>query len=518
MPTAYANQKTLLLNRLLRTTWAGGTKYVATTGNDSTGAGTALNPYATASKALSTITDATANKRYRIWLADGNYTETAVLDFNAKPYVDLSGSGPRNIGDTAGVKITCSLDDVVKQGGGNNLISGVHLNNQDASQMYAVHGDSAGTGLQILYNCKLTSLAKEAAGIALRAGQRWFLVDSTIQCDGTTNGMTTRPAFGETAGRLAAIGCTFKGPKAGVDVHGDGSLGMSMYLFSGCTFQATGSGGTPGTGTVSSYGDTDFSLGGGGGLVVGTGQKIPQDTGADSDVAWPTGSGTTYTLIGYYNSHEWRVRNYGTAQSGMWTLYYSTQTLNGVPPGWILYRSAVDGWAAAYDPVTFEAGRGATTDYFYLPGEGGWESQSSLPMIGHGTNFAALTPPKMYSGFLTHFYGWSDEPHIFWDNGGGANTCVHAGGNQAVLASFKDICAFNSRRIVQVYNGLLLALSWLDQDTGSDFDPAYPDITKLLYPTDRGDGTPGTLPLNAVLVANGGTLVAGGGGMLMVGD
>lgn len=49
--------------------------YVSTTGNDSTGDGTALNPYATIYHANETITDAGKMKRYIIHVADGIYTD-----------------------------------------------------------------------------------------------------------------------------------------------------------------------------------------------------------------------------------------------------------------------------------------------------------------------------------------------------------------------------------------------------------------------------------------------------------
>lgn len=58
-------------------------------GNDTTGTGTAINPYATITKALSVITTATASNIFTI-LAYGGFSEAAIA---LKPFVNLSGWG-----------------------------------------------------------------------------------------------------------------------------------------------------------------------------------------------------------------------------------------------------------------------------------------------------------------------------------------------------------------------------------------------------------------------------------------
>jgi hypothetical protein len=66
------------------------TRYVSKIGNDSTGDGSPAKPFLTVNAALASITDNATNKRYKIIVGPGTYTETPIT---LKAYVDLQGAG-----------------------------------------------------------------------------------------------------------------------------------------------------------------------------------------------------------------------------------------------------------------------------------------------------------------------------------------------------------------------------------------------------------------------------------------
>ncbi len=78
--------------------------YVRKDGNDATGDGSAVYPYLTILKAMQSITDNTATKRYRIDVGPGSYVESSLP---LKPYVWVEGNGSPIAGPTrVGVDVT----------------------------------------------------------------------------------------------------------------------------------------------------------------------------------------------------------------------------------------------------------------------------------------------------------------------------------------------------------------------------------------------------------------------------
>lgn len=112
--------------------------YVATNGNDTTGNGSIYNPYLTISQALSSITDATTNKRYAIIIQSGQYNETTLV---IKPWISLVGNGYNNTRITSGtnqVTLDASFSGVSARSGFFNLIlTGTTGLNFDLSAMSA---------------------------------------------------------------------------------------------------------------------------------------------------------------------------------------------------------------------------------------------------------------------------------------------------------------------------------------------------------------------------------------------
>ena len=68
------------------------TVYVSVQGNDTTGNGSIVNPYASITKAMASITDSTTTKRYQISVGPGQYSENTGT-FNWKPWVWIVGIG-----------------------------------------------------------------------------------------------------------------------------------------------------------------------------------------------------------------------------------------------------------------------------------------------------------------------------------------------------------------------------------------------------------------------------------------
>lgn len=82
-------------------------KYVAKSGNDSTGDGSQEKPYLTITAAMAAITDATPSKRYVIRIAAGNYTETSV---SIKANVFLVGESKESVRITGNVSMNADFN------------------------------------------------------------------------------------------------------------------------------------------------------------------------------------------------------------------------------------------------------------------------------------------------------------------------------------------------------------------------------------------------------------------------
>ena len=81
-------------------------KYVATSGNNSTGDGSQEKPYLTITAAMNAITDASATKRYVIRIAAGNYTETNVV---LKANVFIVGETKESVRITGAISLHSSF-------------------------------------------------------------------------------------------------------------------------------------------------------------------------------------------------------------------------------------------------------------------------------------------------------------------------------------------------------------------------------------------------------------------------
>lgn len=111
--------------------------FVATTGNDTTGTGSRLNPYKTLTKALSVITTASASNQFDILMQPGDYTESAGLQF--KSFVNVSGV----IMNGNPVKLTLT------GGSTTNLLGSspsMYLGNMDIFGAVTIQPDSTATG------------------------------------------------------------------------------------------------------------------------------------------------------------------------------------------------------------------------------------------------------------------------------------------------------------------------------------------------------------------------------------
>lgn len=73
--------------------------FVSKNGNDSTGIGSVLNPFASVGAAMAAVSDASPTKRYVIRVSAGDYTESSAL--NIKPNVFVVGSGQDGVRITA---------------------------------------------------------------------------------------------------------------------------------------------------------------------------------------------------------------------------------------------------------------------------------------------------------------------------------------------------------------------------------------------------------------------------------
>lgn len=105
------------------------TRFVTTTGNDSTGDGSLAKPFATISAALAAITDASPTKRYAIKVSAGNYTESAGLQL--KPNVFVIGDDTRLTRITGAVSLHSSFSGSSDHRSGFSnvvLVSAVDLN------------------------------------------------------------------------------------------------------------------------------------------------------------------------------------------------------------------------------------------------------------------------------------------------------------------------------------------------------------------------------------------------------
>lgn len=103
-------------------------KFVAKNGNDTTGDGTLGKPYASISKALTDITDATPTKRYAIMVSPGNYTEAAIA---LKANVFVVGSSMRAVRITGAVSLASDFTGSADHRSGFSnvtLLSAVDLN------------------------------------------------------------------------------------------------------------------------------------------------------------------------------------------------------------------------------------------------------------------------------------------------------------------------------------------------------------------------------------------------------
>jgi hypothetical protein len=103
--------------------------YVRKDGNNSTGDGSFVYPYLTLLKALQSITDNTASKRYRIDVGPGSFTESSLP---LKPYVWIEGNGTPIAGLTR-VSVSVTADstfnvDIGARGGMSNIYVNGTLN------------------------------------------------------------------------------------------------------------------------------------------------------------------------------------------------------------------------------------------------------------------------------------------------------------------------------------------------------------------------------------------------------
>lgn len=87
-------------------------KYVAKTGNDSTGDGSQEKPYLTISAAMAAITDATPTKRYVVRIAAGAYTEASV---SIKANVFLVGESKESVRITGAVSMNADFNQASSQ-------------------------------------------------------------------------------------------------------------------------------------------------------------------------------------------------------------------------------------------------------------------------------------------------------------------------------------------------------------------------------------------------------------------
>lgn len=87
-------------------------KYVAKTGNDSTGDGSQEKPYLTIAAAMAAITDATPTKRYVVRIAAGAYTEASV---SIKANVFLVGESKESVRITGAVSMNADFNQASSQ-------------------------------------------------------------------------------------------------------------------------------------------------------------------------------------------------------------------------------------------------------------------------------------------------------------------------------------------------------------------------------------------------------------------
>jgi hypothetical protein len=417
--TAYANQKALLINRVVREAddYAH-TVTVAASGADYTSVTAALA--AIAANALGYGLPA-VDHRIRILVSDGTYTETDTINFGAAncQYVDLCGTSK------AGTIINnaTSAKDVIIAGGCFNMIRDITVNQTTTgTAAYGLHldGNSAGatSSITVIYNCVFTATKKSGIGLGMYNTQTVFLIDVTATCSQATgivsNGLYGHPiayglSYSESGGRLAIVGGTYTGVY-GIGWFNAGSQGFPQVMLSGCTLTAAGE-------VATGVGGCDL-------LVVGPGPKFTGTSRIPTSYRSWTAESTYLAMNGVLNSNVWYynvinpgsypawsdnnvtyniwshaspsiVTNGGlyysclethTTSSGVsvfaddlaagkwvripqyfwFTLYYSNKA-DGTNPGWILFPSYAS-TAAAMRPDYFEAARTAASPTAWATG------------------------------------------------------------------------------------------------------------------------------------------------------
>lgn len=171
----------------------------------------------TITAALAAITDASASRRYMLYVPDGTYNEE---DIQAKSYVDIVGESQ----DGVIIQSSSGLYDTIYTGGVNMMLSNLTVNHTfntgDAGNaQYPIHADAGTTdgstftipanSTTIYYKVKVNSLgtaSSAALGIGLSGGQRIYIVDSEFTSQTSVGIFAHNRAYPEDASANLPVG------------------------------------------------------------------------------------------------------------------------------------------------------------------------------------------------------------------------------------------------------------------------------------------------------------------------
>jgi Domain of unknown function (DUF4347)/Bacterial Ig domain len=220
-----SGQTTTVTLNVTAPTW-----YVATTGSDATGTGTAANPFATIGKAATTAAaDLSAGVNNTIMVAAGSYTDTGGTGITLASGEKLigAGSGSTTFNVSSGNAVTLSSG---------NTISGIKISDTGSGDGIFDNGGNVGT----LTMSDIVVNTNSGEGIALTHG-------GTVNITGTTNTInsTSGTALDIETTIIGSEGVTFKSISSGAGAN-DGIILSNTGALGGLT--VTGDGSTAGSG------------------------------------------------------------------------------------------------------------------------------------------------------------------------------------------------------------------------------------------------------------------------------
>lgn len=156
--------------------------YVNQGGNDTTGNGSILEPYATVLKALSSITDASTTKVYNIIVGPGNYNDNLSLKAN----VNISGSGNWLVATNLNGTIDLNDPSWVNSNSNGCILQGLTLNGSSVIFDFTLNGGSPESSIYLFESYVTNSFTMNA-----ESGDNMAVIRGCTLNSFTQNGMNT---------------------------------------------------------------------------------------------------------------------------------------------------------------------------------------------------------------------------------------------------------------------------------------------------------------------------------------